>query len=102
MKKFFIVLAAGLLSVGSVFAQKQKTITDYFNDGIRSYRMGSYKEAIVSFNKVLELNPKFTEAYGNLGNAKFRLGDYKGAKDAYDIVLSKQSKDFLTYYNRAV
>ncbi|MBO5863915.1 MAG: aerotolerance regulator BatC, partial [Paludibacteraceae bacterium] len=62
MKKIVYILLLACLTSVNGFAQK--TITDYFNAGIEKYRAGSYKEAIVNFNKVLELNPKFIEAYG--------------------------------------
>ena len=74
MKKVFYILVFALLSVGSAMAQKSKSITDYFNDGIKAYRAAEYKEAIVNFNKVLELNPKFTEGLWQLGQCQVPSG----------------------------
>lgn len=99
MRRIVYILFFAFFAMNS-FAQK--TVVEFFNAGIAKYRAGAYKEAIVNFNKVLELNPKFYEAYGNMGNAKFRLGDYKGAKDDYDVVLKQNPKDALSFYNRAI
>ena len=91
MRRFLFLLVSTVCF--ALTAQAQKSVTEYFNEGIQRYRNAEYKAAIQSFNKVLELNPKFIEAYGNMGNAKFRLGDYKGAKADYDIVLESNPND---------
>lgn len=41
--------------------------TNYYNEGIILYNQGKYDEAIVKFDKVLEIDPNFLEAWRNKG-----------------------------------
>lgn len=59
----------------------------YFNMGVSLYRLGRYKEASVSFGKVIEREPFSVDAHFNLANALARLGQFDDARVHYRQVL---------------
>ena len=81
----------------------------YFNLGNDKYDAGSYAEAVLIFNKAIELDAKFvakfmprllSKAYNLRGNAKRALGRYKGALEDYDKSLKLDPRCVWVYYNR--
>ena len=87
----------------------------YSSQGTNNYSEGRYDEAIVAFDKVIELNPENTYAYYNRGLAKFRLADLaseKGntekARRLYEAgiedstqAIKRDPEDANAYHNRA-
>jgi tetratricopeptide (TPR) repeat protein len=74
MKKGLLVIAMVLLALNSY----SQTSGKYTSDGLFRILMGNYVEAIVDFNKAINMdnNPI---AYMGRGEAKYKLGDYRGA-----------------------
>ena len=71
--------------VNTDFDQFNK-ITDEFSDvadynvrGTSKAQFGNFKEAIIDFNKELQINENNDQAYANRGKAKDELGDLEGA-----------------------
>ncbi|HPE76456.1 MAG TPA: tetratricopeptide repeat protein [Draconibacterium sp.] len=71
--------------VNTDFEQFDK-ITDEFSDvadynvrGTSKAQFGNFKEAIMDFNKALQVNQNDDQAYANRGKAKDELGDLDGA-----------------------
>lgn len=48
--------------------------------------VGKYREAVKSYDKALELDPKKTEAWYNKGFAFVKLGKYGEVIKSYDLV----------------
>lgn len=57
------------------------------------FRMGSYGEAALVFQKVTEMYPSEEEAYTRLGNTYLLLGDYRAAEKAYTRSLAIRPND---------
>jgi len=63
---------------------------------------GDASEALMYYNRAIELNPSFYAAYYNRGNAKLNLGDYGGAVADYQETLRINPYDFDAYYNSGI
>lgn len=86
----------------------------YHVQGQKKYRSRDYKEAIVDFDKAIQLNPDMAVAYYNRGTAKFRLAEsarkhgnverarelYQTAIDDYTQTLKINSEYIGAYRNR--
>lgn len=62
--------------VSSVNSKEAET---YYNNGIAKYDLKNYKEAILDYDMVIELNPEFALAYYNRGSARHNIKNYIGA-----------------------
>lgn len=49
------------------------------NKGGSKFNLNTYKEALLDFNRAIDLEPDFAEAYYNRGVLKNSMGDKKGA-----------------------
>ncbi|MCK9203197.1 MAG: hypothetical protein M0P58_02030 [Bacteroidales bacterium] len=69
---------------------------DYYKvywDAVWKYENGNYNEAVLSFNRALELQPQTNPLgiYTYRGNCKLKLTDYTGAIQDFDYVLALSS-----------
>ena len=48
---------------------------------------GNNQEAIIHYNKAIEINPGYTKAYGNLGKLFTDIGRYSDAEDKLKTVI---------------
>ncbi len=62
-------------------------VESWFNLGLKQASSGDLKEALISWEKALELNPNLAEAWHNRGSALGRLGDYKKALKSFEQAL---------------
>ena len=60
---------------------------------------GNASEALMYYDKAIEINPHFYLAYENRGNAKINLGDYKGAVADYEEALRIAPYYSVGHYN---
>jgi len=81
--KFFLIMMALAALCISVAAQ-EKTAEDWFNKGQELFRNGSQEEAIIAYDKAIELNPQYGMAWGGKATALSILGRYNESLDAYD------------------
>ena len=58
---------------------KFSDVADYNVRGTSKAQFGDFKNAIVDFNKALQVNRKDDQAYANRGKAKDEIGDLRGA-----------------------
>lgn len=84
-------LMVGLLMV-SATAFGQKTVRDYLRSGNKLYKDSTFVKAEVDYRKVLELDPKSTDAMYNLGNALLMQQKAKDAMEQFEAA-SKVEKD---------
>ena len=64
-------------------------------------KFARYHDAILSYNKVLEIQPENNLALINKGLALHYLEDYRNAIACYDLILKNKPDSSLTLYNKA-
>ena len=55
------------------------TGTDWFSEGISLSNQMKYEEAIIAFDKAIEIDPNLIDAWFNKGNILCKLGKYEDA-----------------------
>ena len=107
MKKFFLILAAAMLSAGAASAQDMATATETYNNGAQSLQMGDNASALAYFEQALTMGeacgedgtelvnnckdiiPKVTLA---IAKAKIQAEDYANAlADLHKAIESAES-----------
>ena len=82
-------------------AQRNQPISaeTYFLRGNTMFALEIYKEAIVAYDKAIQLEPDNVESYYNRGSAKYNLGQYFDAITDFDttIQLKPDSADAYNY-----
>src|SRR5437016_1904949 len=63
----------GCLSSPGVKKQK------FFNQGEQSFKLQQYPEAIISYSRALEIDPRYTEAHFRLAQCLEKQSDWPGA-----------------------
>jgi tetratricopeptide (TPR) repeat protein len=81
------------LTKQSITLDPVKAIT-YYNFGQVLYYTNHFEEAIVSFKKVLELNPQFSDIHNYLGNIYLLQGKPEMALAEMQQVTEKAPKDY--------
>ena len=69
------------------------------NSGVAKSRLGRYDEAIVDYEKAIDLE-RVPEAFNNLGVAKAHLGRYDEAIADYEEAIDLKDDYAFAYYNR--
>ena len=72
----------------------------HYSQGEQKSAAKDYKNAIVEFDKAIELNPEHVCAYYNRGLAKVSINDYVKAIDDYTSTIRIDSKHALAYFTR--
>lgn len=73
----------------------------YNNLGTVLIESGRYEDAIILFNRAIELDPNYYDPYNNLGFAYLKSGNYALAKDAIEEALRLNPAMPKAYYNLA-
>ncbi len=76
-------------------------VESWFNLGLKQASAGDLSEAVVSWNKALELNPNLAEAWHNRGSALGRMGDYQQALQSFDRALDIDPQNYHAWNDRA-
>ena len=69
--------------------------------GVILVQMGAYREAVALFGRVLEIEPRFTDAMSNLASALCALNRNEEAVQWYERLLSGNNKDPDIFFNYA-
>jgi DNA-binding helix-hairpin-helix protein with protein kinase domain len=77
-----------------------KGFADYYKQGHAAYQVRDYKQAVESFSKAIEEEPKFAKAFINRGNARYNLKDYEGALADYSTALQINPQEVKGFVNR--
>ncbi len=72
-------------------AALDQTLAQLFEEGDAHYTARRYKEALLIYNHIIQLDPSSAVAYGKKGNALGKLKKYKEAHTAYDAALALES-----------
>jgi tetratricopeptide (TPR) repeat protein len=86
-------------SSSNVVAEKQLTDKDYFQKGSSLFQQSNFTDAIIQFDKAINLNPSYKEAYGDRGASKANLGQYEGAVLDYQKAEELGLKTSILYSN---
>ena len=76
-------------------------LESWFNLGLKQASTGNLEEAILSWEKALELNPNLAEAWHNRGSALGRLGNYEEALASFEQALKIDSGNAQAWNDRA-
>ena len=84
--------------------QKRKHIRAevYHSKGEQKFAAEQYKNAIVDFDKVIELNPEHVRSYYKRGNTKIKLKNYESAIDDYTHAIKINPKYIKAFNNRGL
>lgn len=80
-------------------SEKEYTANDWFLKGYEAQKKGDYTNAILYYEKAIELNPKEAAAYNNLGATLDALGEHERAIEKYKKAGEINPKDDDVYYN---
>ena len=80
----------------------EKTAEHYIKEGKDFLQANKVEDALVSFTKALQLDPKSITALINRGNAFCKQGSYENAIEDYSEVIRLDPKNGKAYNNRAV
>lgn len=85
-----IILSILLICLATfVFAQTAKELTQR---GRELYEKREYMEALLNFNKAIEVDPLYAPAYYMRGNIKEAFEDHHGAMKDYNLAIEKNPK----------
>ena len=84
LKIVWLVIFIGLGCLPSVYGATEAE--KHFRQVYEYYSQGKYEQAIDEYQKVIEIDPKGSEAYLYRGNAKYKIGDKKGACKDYKSI----------------
>ena len=88
VNKNLIIGSTAVVGIGLMIASKdeddlsknERNYEYFFNKAQDKYELANYQEAILNYNKALELSPiEICLVYSMRGNAKRNLGDFEGA-----------------------
>lgn len=77
----------------------EKTIKEWFDEGIELMRARKHQEAIIRFEKVVELDPEYPKVWFHLGFLYSHLYDKKKTMEYYRKALEMDPKDYEAWYN---
>ena len=66
----------------------------YFFLANQFYQQGDYSQAVVNYNKCIDLEPQISETYFLRGNAKAEMKNYPDAKQDYDLAIHYKDNPF--------
>jgi tetratricopeptide (TPR) repeat protein len=74
-----VVVIIGLIPLSMLGKRRRKRAEPYLNDGLAHHQAGDLNNAIESYAKAVEVDPKFAAAFHLRGKAYAGLGDLKAA-----------------------
>ena len=100
MKKIVIILVATLIFLipnihnSASCEEYSLDATNCYNEGITQYQAHSYKAAIISFQRAVQIEPTFTDAYYNLAEIYKYLNQNENAIITYAKLLNINPNDY--------
>lgn len=74
----------------------------WFNKGVAFNNLRRYKEAVICYDKVIEIDKNLAGAWHNKGISLANLGRYKEAIESYDQSLAINPENAETLYEKAI
>jgi tetratricopeptide (TPR) repeat protein len=78
------------------------SVEDLLKQGQRDLNLGNPKEAMISFEKILETHPNHIDALIKKGNMLGKIGKYQQAIECYDMVLLQNKVNILALVNKGL
>ena len=78
------------------------SVEDLLKQGQRDLNLGNPKDAMVSFEKILEIQPNHIDALIKKGNILGKIGRYPQAIECYDMVLLQDKANILALVNKGL
>ena len=75
---------------------------DLLVEGKRLHDAGNYEEAVASFDKAIEIKPKFADVWSSKGDALRRLKKYDEAVASFDKALELKPKNADVWMNKGI
>lgn len=92
--------AMNLLRSKGVVEVPKPAENQYYSEGVRQFEAGKYDDAIASFDKAIQQNPKLADAYHYRGQAYFHTKRFPNAIQDYDKVLQLAPENAEAYHHR--
>jgi tetratricopeptide (TPR) repeat protein len=73
---------------------------EWYNKGYSLHSLGRFEEAIVCYNKVLEISPRHKDAWNNKGNSLHSLGRFEEAVVCYNKAIEIAPRLMDAWYNK--
>ena len=105
LRKHFNIETATIYNDLHGFIQNQDnyiTAETEFYRGFTCHKNKEFKQAIIHYDKAIEINHQLAEAYYNRGLTKYVLCDKNGAIADYDKAIEINPQYAYTYYNRGL
>ena len=100
MRIFIIALAFfSFFAIEKFYAQ---TAEIHLKKGKESYEKEDYINALIEYNKAIEINPNYSRAYCGIGIIKAKKEQYKEAIIDYNKAIELNSKYINAYFNRGI
>ena len=78
------------------------SVEDLLKQGQRDLNLGNPKDAMISFEKILEIQPNRIDALIKKGNILGKIGKYPQAIECYDVVLLQDKENILALVNNCL
>ena len=78
------------------------SVEDLLKQGQRDLNLGNPKDAMISFEKILEIQPNHIDALIKKGNILGKIGRYPQAIECYDMVLQQDKANILALVNKGL
>ena len=88
-------------NIKSYNTPEKRKILSFIQTGAELSQVGNYTNAIVYYDKALEIDPDDSNVLVNKGDALTNLGRYEESKQCYDKVLSQNPNSSMALYNKA-
>ena len=79
--------------------EKQLTDIEYFQKGRSLFQQSKFTDALIQFDRAINLNPNYTVAYGYRGDSKVNVGQYETAISDYQKAEDLGLKTSILYSN---
>ena len=70
--------------------EKKDIFKKNFNLAVTNHKNKKYQDAIIYYNKAIDINPKHTKTYYNLGLLLHKIKNYKEAIDCFEKTLKTE------------
>lgn len=88
-------------NINSYNTPEKRKILELLQIGAELSQRGNYLNAILCYDKALEIDPFDSNILVNKGDALMNLGKYEEARQCYDKALEKNSNSCLALYNKS-
>lgn len=99
MKKLILVFAL-VLCITGYKGLAQNSAQNYTEVGMELFEAQDFMEAIINFNKAIDLDPQAFQAYYMRGNIKRIFEDQHGAMKDFNMAIEINPKLFEAYFER--